>query len=217
MKRFKLNPNFKSNLRLFLVPTTYALIASIFIFGIVFFQAGVNQPGITDPVSDPVINHNPVAPVDREARPTVVLKPFKGDNVEVVKTFYDYQADEAAQQQGIIYFEQTYLQNKGMDFSSDAEFEVVAIMDGTVIEVKEDEIMGKTITIKHNEHLTSQYKSLGEVNVKEDDEVKAGQVIAKSGTNKINPDSKHHLYFALVYRNNFVNPASYFNKKLEEL
>jgi len=216
MKHFKLKPSVKKNLRVFLVPTTYATIASVFIFGIIFFQHSVNSPAITDVPTTPVIN-SPVAPVDRETRPTVILKPFKGEGVETVKTFYDYQADEAAQQLGIVYFERTYLQNKGMDFSSDAEFEVVAIMDGTVVEVKEDNIMGKTIVIKHSDDLTSEYKSLGEVSVKEDDKVTAGQVIAKSGTNKINPDSKHHLYFAIVYKNNFVNPESYFNKRLDEL
>ena len=201
---------------MFLVPSAYAGLASIFIFGIVFFQNSVNRPDVTNNLAEqPIIE--PVVPVDREVKPTVVLKPFNDESVKTIKTFYDYQAEEAKQEQAIVYFEKTYMQNKGMDFSSDKEFEVLAIMDGTVIEVKEDKLMGQIITIKHTSELISTYQSLSNIKVKKDDKVRAGQLIATSGTNAMNKESKNHLYFAIIYKDNFVNPENYFNKNIKEL
>ena len=207
----------KSKLKMFLIPSAYATLASVFIFGIIFFGNSVNQPDVTNNI--PVVNPDPggAEPVDKEVRTSTILKPFTDPNVKVIKSFYDYQADEEAQVRSIIYFEKTYLQNRGIDFSSDKPFEVIAIMDGVVTEVKEDNVMGKIITIKHNDNLTSQYKSLSEVNVKEDDKVRAGDLIGKSGTNKMNSESENHLYFALIFKNRFVNPENYWGKNINEL
>ena len=40
------------------------------------------------------------------------------------------------------------------------EFEVVSILDGTVMEVIDDEMMGKTIKIKHSKFLIKFYLNL---------------------------------------------------------
>ena len=109
------------------------------------------------------------------------------------------------------------MQNAGVSYVLKATFDVVSVLDGTVIDVKEDEVLGKTITIKHDDKLTSTYQSLSEVNVKKDDEVTQGQVIGKSGTNKLEKDLGNHLYFELTVDSTSVNPEEYYDKKVNEI
>ena len=108
------------------------------------------------------------------------------------------------------------MQNSGIDYTSKEAFDVIAILDGTVIEVSDNEILGKTIKIRHNNELISTYQSLSDISVKENDTILRGQVIGKSGTcNLYNKDS--NLHFELYYQGKNVNPENYYNKTQDEL
>ena len=52
------------------------------------------------------------------------------------------------QEKSIIYYEDTYMQNSGVDYGTETEFEVISILEGTVINVKEDDL---TNHIMHTE------------------------------------------------------------------
>ena len=65
------------------------------------------------------------------------------------KSYYDYKAEEENQEASIIYYENTYIQNTGVDYVSKEVFDVNSIADGTVISVTQDDIVGQTIKIKH--------------------------------------------------------------------
>ncbi len=145
-----------------------------------------------------------------------IIKPYTNDKVQVGKSYYDYQADNASQEKSILYHENTYIQNSGMDFVADEIFEVVAILDGTVISVKDDELLGKIIEIKHDNDLISNYQSLSEATIKKNDTVKQGQVIGKSGINQIDKDLGNHLHFELYKSGQVVNPSQYFDKNITE-
>ena len=108
------------------------------------------------------------------------------------------------------------MQNSGIDYTNKETFDIVSILDGTVIEVTDNKILGKTIKIKHNNDLISTYQSLSEVSVKENDTVLRGQVIAKSGTCPLY-SSDNNLHFELTYQGKLVNPESYYNKSVDEL
>ena len=110
----------------------------------------------------------------------------------------------------IIYYENTYIQNTGVDYTSKEVFDVNAIADGTVIAVKKDDIVGNTVKIEHNNDMISVYQSINEVSVKEKDQVTKGQVIGKSGTNSIGSDLGNHLHFELYKNNILVNPEEVF-------
>ena len=99
----------------------------------------------------------------------------------------------------------------------DSEFEVVSILDGTVTEVNDDEVMGKTIKIKHSNDLVSVYQSMGSVDVKVNDSVVQGSVLGKSGTSNVSSDLGNHLHFELYYQGSVVNPENYYDKLLGEL
>ena len=146
-----------------------------------------------------------------------ISRPYTNGAVKIVKNFYDYQADSSTQEGSIVYYGNTYMQNSGVDYGMDSEFEVVSILDGTVTEVNDDEVMGKTIKIKHSNDLVSVYQSMGSVDVKVNDSVVQGSVLGKSGTSNVSSDLGNHLHFELYYQGSVVNPENYYDKLLGEL
>ena len=141
-----------------------------------------------------------------------MLKPYTNDQVETLKYFYDYQAEAEAQEKSILYHENTYIQNSGMDFGLTDAFDVISVLDGTVLDVREDELLGNIIEIKHDNNFISSYQSLSDVQVKKNDVVKQGQVIGKSGTNAIDQDMGNHLHFELYKSGEIVDPSKYFDQ-----
>ena len=147
----------------------------------------------------------------------VLIRPYTASNVIVVKDFYDYKADDEMQQKSIIVHDRTYLQNSGVSYGLEESFDVVSILDGTVVKVSQDDLLGNIVEIKHDNDIISTYQSLGEVNVKENDTVSQGQVIGKSGSANISTDLGNHLYFELVVKGSIVNPENYYDKQINEL
>lgn len=149
--------------------------------------------------------------------PSVIVRPYLNNDVKLAKSFYDYKADSESQENSIILFEDTYMQNSGVDYSLEEVFDVISILDGSVISVKEDNLLGTTVEVRHSNDLISVYQSLSEVIVKEGDELIQGQIIAKSGISNINKDLGNHLHFELYYKGTIVNPEEYYNKDINEL
>ena len=163
-------------------------------------------------VSYEVLTDN-VVPVTKEEQKSVV-RPYDDEKVKVGKTFYDYQNKET-QEKSIIYYENTYIQNSGVDYTNESVFKVNAIKDGKVLSVTKDDITGTTIKIKHNDNLISVYQSVKDVLVKENEEVKQGQTIASSSTNAINQDLGNHLHFELYSNNKLIDPEKYFSENIK--
>ena len=117
----------------------------------------------------------------------------------------------------IIYYENIYMQNSGVDYKLEEVFDVVSVLDGKVISVEDNDMMGTTVQIKHDNNLISVYQSLSNVKVKVDDTIIQGQVIAQSGESNINKDLGNHLHFELYHNGKIVNPEEYYNKSIDEL
>jgi len=145
-----------------------------------------------------------------------LVKPYTKDDVSETKEFYDYKADNAEQEKSIVYYQNTYMQSTGITYSNVDKFDVISVLPGEVEEVKEDELLGKTIKIKHNDNLYSLYECLSTTNVNKGDKVIQGQIIGVSGTSKIN-NSNNNLYFELILNGNSINPNSYYGKTLKEI
>ncbi len=146
-----------------------------------------------------------------------IIRPYSDAEIKLVKNYYDYQADEETQKQAIIYHENTYMQSSGVAFGGKENFEVKSVLDGTVVDVKEDNLLGKIVEIKHNNDVISVYQSLSEVTVSKNSVVKQGDIIGKSGTSNISKDLGDHLYFELIIKGTTVNPESYFDKLVKEI
>lgn len=146
-----------------------------------------------------------------------ILRPYSDAEIKVVKSYYDYQADEESQKNSIIFHEGTYMQSSGVAYGGKENFEVKSVLDGTVVDVKEDKLLGKIVEIKHSNDLISVYQSLSEVTVTKDAVVKQGDVIGKSGTSTISNELGNHLYFELIVKGTTVNPEQYFDKLVKEI
>ena len=166
---------------------------------------------------DGEITENPDRDIPVVSTPSIIVRPYLNNDVKLVKSFYDYMADSESQERSIILFEDTYMQNSGVDYANSDIFDVISVLDGNVISVKEDNLLVITVQMRHSNDLISVYQSLSDVTIKEGDDVVQGQVVAKSGTSNINKDLGNHLHFELYYKGSIVNPEEYYNKDINEL
>lgn len=150
-----------------------------------------------------------------EEKDTVIGRPYNNEEVTVVQNYYDYQGEETEQTSSIIFYQDTYLQSCGVSYSMNNEtFDVVSILDGEVVEVKEDALLGNIIKIKHSESVVSVYQSVTDIKVNAGDIVTKGMLIATSSTSNINSALNNHLYFELLIDDVNVNPEEYYDKSL---
>ena len=140
-----------------------------------------------------------------------IISPFTDSSVSIIKDYYDYESEEEKQLNSILIHENTYIQNNGIDYGSESEFDVISVLEGTVINVKEDEMTGKMVEVKNNDDYIVIYQSLSEINVKKGDIINQGQVIGKSGTNEIDKEMGNHLHFEVYNNGQSINPENYLN------
>ena len=144
-----------------------------------------------------------------------IINPYIDSSVKVIKNYYDYKAEEEKQINSIIVHNNTYIQNTGIDYGLEDVFDVISVLEGTVINVKETEIAGKEVEIKNDDGYTTIYQSLSEVSVKKGDIVNQGQIIGKSGTNEIDKEMGNHLHFEVYNNGQSINPESYLNSDVK--
>lgn len=209
----------KSKLKKLVVPTIYTFTILVFGTSMYLIQKVVNTKKFTETkdmeyVDKEIVIDNEYIPVVKET--TVVIKPFNNEEVKISKSFYNYKDETSNQEKSIIFYENTYMQNSGVDYTNKESFDIISILDGVVLEVSENEILGKTIKIKHSNNLISTYQSLSEVSVKENDNVLRGQTIGKSGDCKLY-STDTNLHFELSHNGEYVNPEEYYNKSIDEL
>ena len=104
--------------------------------------------------------------------------------------------------------------NTGILYSSDNEFEILSVLDGKVTSMKEDEILGNIIEIEHTNGLITIYQSVKDVKVKTGDIVKQGDVIALSGSNKLENEKDNCLHFETYKDGSLINPEEFYNLTL---
>lgn len=99
----------------------------------------------------------------------------------------------------------------GMDLAAEPGTEVVAAADGEVYTVYEDDTMGMTVVIRHNEGYTTTYASLGdEVFVKAGDKVSAGERIGTVGRTALMESAlADHVCFRVSRDGEPVDPAAF--------
>ncbi len=212
----------KKKLRNWVLPTVYVLVIGVLFVSISFLGKALQSPTNKPDMSVPAIKDDGTTPVIKEEdNPTpqvsTIVKPFTSTNVSISKSFYDMTDDEAKQQNSLVYYENTYLQNSGVLYTASETFDIVSAYDGTITNVAKDDILGNYVEVTHNTNLKTIYYSLSEVTVKKDDVVKSGTIIGKSGENLLEEKSKNCLLFE-VYHNGFaLDPEDFYNMKIEEL
>ena len=128
----------KRKLKSFVVPAIYSVAIVISIFSMylvknIFTKNMDSNKNEVKYVDNEITGVDTVIPVISTS--TSIIKPYTNNDVKIVNNFYNYQADAESQQNSILYYENTYMQNSGVDYAMDSEFDVVSILDGTVIKV----------------------------------------------------------------------------------
>ena len=200
-------------LKPFVVPTLYTIFAVLIIVSL-FFSIDIEKDKDNLTYVSKVILDSYVPVVNTEEK---IVRPYTSDKVVIDNNYYDYKGKDEDQTKSIILYENTYIQNTGINYKSDESFDVVSILSGEVIEVKEKELLGTTVTIKHSNDIISMYQSLSDVKVKVGDKVETNEVIAKSGKCDLIKVSENNLHFELYVNGNIVNPNEFFDKKLGEI
>lgn len=204
----------KLKLKKFVLPTFIAGLGLIAVFVAITMtkpNANLKDANTLNYVSNtilsqdiPVINTTPK-----------VIYPYTDPSVTIGKSYYDYQGTAEEQEKSIIYHENTYIQNSGIDFVYENKFDVISVLDGTVSNVKEDKLLGKIVEINHGNNYVSIYQSLSEVKVKKGDTITQGQVLGTSGTNELDKELGNHLHFEFYAEGQIVNPTLYLDKELQ--
>lgn len=146
-----------------------------------------------------------------------IKKPFTNGKVSIAKGYYDKNADPKIQENALILYQNTYMPNTGILYTSDEPFDIFVVLDGVVEDVKADDLIGNIVTIKHSNNLTTIYQSLNEVDVIAGDTLKQGDRIGTSGNNKIKTDSENMLLFEVVYNGVNINPETFYQMNLKDL
>lgn len=211
--------NHKRKLKSFVIPMLYSIAFLAFLVSVFFLKESLNSPVFEEEDEDYIyvtknIFDDEVPVVGTEKN---IIRPYSDSEIKVLTYFYDKEDEISKQQQSIIYYEKTYMQNSGVDYGGKDNFEVVSVLDGTVINVNEDTLLGKTIEIRHSNELISVYQSLSEVTIKQGDVVTQGQSIGKSGTCNVSADLKDHLHFEILFNGKVVDPETVYDKTIKDL
>lgn len=206
----------KLRLKRYVIPCLYVVLFATVMTGAFLITKAMKKSKPATPDYNYVSNivTSDVVPTISEAKK--LIKPYTDEKVTVGKSFYDYKAEASNQEKSITYYDGSYIQNSGIDYVLDQTFDVVAVLDGTVSNVKQDDILGTIVEIKHDNNYVTTYQSLSDVTVKKDDIVTQGQVIGKSGTNKLDKDMGNHLHFELYTNGQVVDPNLYIDKEIKE-
>ena len=207
----------KRKLKPFVKPMVYALAFTALVLSLSALDSIQNKKvSKTDDnytyVNNSIISSN--VPVVKEEK--IMVKPYTSEKVEISKKFYDTNESDEEKQNSLIYYNDTYMQNSGILYKSNESFDIVNILDGTVVDVKKDEVLGNVVEVKHSNNLISTYEGLSTVNVKKDQLLKQGDVIGKSGKLELGESLENSLLFELIKDGKYVNPLNYLDKKISD-
>ena len=200
------------------IPTIYLIILFI-ITTIIYFTKKysdyyneVNLDNITY-VSSGVFNRSiPIVSI-----PDEIKLPVPSEDIKIVRYFYDSNSDLDRKEKSIVFYENTYMPNTGVDYSNSEVFDVISVFDGTVIDVSEDELLGKTVKIRHNNELISVYQGIDNIEVSNGDTVFTGSKIGTSGNSKLNKDLGESLHFEIYKDGLCINPENVINRKIGDI
>ena len=146
----------------------------------------------------------------------IIVKPYISDSVKVGRYFYDFESDEKKQENSLILYEDTYMQNNGVDYVDNKNFDVVAILDGEIISIEDSEVYGKVVTIKHNDNLKSVYSNVDGILVTVGYKIHQGEIFAMSAKPKLQSDYESMLHFEVFYKESAIDPENMYTMSVSD-
>ena len=160
--------------------------------------------GVTVPDAEQVVNPT-------EPKPTVIRKPIQTASPLEGEVVAAYAMDALSYNPTT----RDWRTHDGMDLAAEAGTAVLAAADGTVYTVYEDETMGHTVVIRHQDGYVTCYASLGEdVAVAPGDTVKLGQKIGTVGNSALLESALgDHIHFSVTRDDEPIDPQSFLSGK----
>lgn len=211
----------KRKLKKYVLPTIYLMILGIMTFSITVLSKNLLEKKEEKDnhynYTMSVFNESEDKPSEENENTIKVTKPFTSEKVTVAREFYNKDDEAENQSKALIFYENTYMPNTGILYESDEEFDCIAIMNGKIKDIKQDEILGNVITVENTTKMTTIYYTHGETKVNVGDTVKMGDIIAKSGETKLQTEKPQTLLFEVYMDGILVNPNTIFEKDINEL
>ena len=143
----------------------------------------------------------PTTPVVTEGKPMKTMSPVAGDEI------FGYSMEALSYNQTT----RDWRVHNGVDLAAEAGSEVCAAADGEVYTVYEDDAMGSTVVIRHDDGFTTRYSSLAEnLTVKPGDKVTMGQTIGYAADSAIVESTLgSHVHFSVTCYDETIDPAAF--------
>lgn len=206
----------KRKLKGFVLPTLYLLITITIFTGVILlgsdYEFATKEYDYTTEILDknivPVMN-------EEEVSINVIQSPVENGKASITVHYYSSKDNEETQKNSLIYYEDTYMPNTGVLYTSDEAFNVMSAFDGKVVDIKDDEFFSKVVVIEHNNNLKTYYYGLQDITVAVSDELNAGDVIGISKNNEI-MNNKESFLFEVYYNNELMNPEKFIGTKITD-
>ncbi len=210
----------KRKLKAWVIPCVYTLmvmasLGTITFMGITLNTESDNLEDYIEVDNDYVIDV--IEPTEIPVVSEVVLNPsfpYISDDISMIYDYYSKDDEAAVQENSIIYYNDTYMQNTGIMYGSDEEFDVTTVLDGEIKNITEDEILGTVIEIYHSNDYSSFYYLVKDVTVNIGDTVAAGEIIAKSSNSILDNAKDFNLLFEIYYQGKTIDPNSFYEIEL---
>lgn len=154
-----------------------------------------------EPTPSPLPTPAPSPVVSRKPVTSMFLWPVQGE------VLHDFSLE-------VLAYDETmgdWRTHSGIDIAAEVGTPVCAIADGTVVSVYDDDLMGTTVVIEHEENLCSVYSNLTATpTVAEGDGVLAGDVIGEVGQTALAEGGRgSHLHMEMTKKGVAVDPEAY--------
>ena len=190
--------------------------AAIGISGYLYYQNNdPNNASLADPtagVGDPNGNDIQVVAPDPTNKPSdgkpagTVKKPLKTGLPVSGQTIMEYAMDCLSYNPTT----RDWRVHNGIDIAAEAGTPVCAAAAGTVYTVYEDDTMGTTVVIRHEDGYVTVYSSMESADVAAGDTVTLGQTIGKVGnTALLESEVGDHLHFAVSHNDEAMDPNEF--------
>ena len=140
-------------------------------------------------------------PPATEKRAMKTMSPVSGDAI------YGYSMEALSYNQTT----RDWRVHNGIDLAAEEGTQVVAAADGEVYTVYEDDSMGHTVVIRHDDGYTTRYASLSDsIPVRPGDQVTMGTVIGYAADSAITESTMgSHVHFSVTFYDEPMDPAEF--------
>lgn len=209
--------NKRKRLKWYVLPSIYLMTMVVLFVGVYYTTKGLFSGSNNYSYTVSSLDGNDVPVISTMENEGSIIMPFKDGTANILVYYYSINESDERKTNSLISYESTYFKNTGILYGNQNEFDVLSSLDGKVVSVKEDNILGNIVEIECAKSIKLIYSSLRKVNVKEGDNILQGDIIGISGTNKLNESIENNLLFEVYYNGNLIDPLTFYSMNIDEL